>query len=240
MDRLRRLFSRHWFAGVFVIIGIVWLLTTIAYFSGAQSITFPNRYGKRPTIDFNRKYDFPVVDLGQDVGLMIDKGGQQLHGSILKLKEGVPILCWLCGERRKAGYIGIAAFRKGDWFFRAPRDETRNTEARQGRPESRDFILTIAYNRATGERLRVEVDQSVDDQARLLADKGLFATKDTMLTQESLADLPPVSMLREGCAVVQLAFAASFVLWFFLGGLIWLLVRVFKRPPENQKNKMNS
>ncbi|NMB76642.1 MAG: hypothetical protein GYA21_16120 [Myxococcales bacterium] len=235
MDRLRRLFTRHWFAGVFVIIGIVWLLTTIAYFSGAQSITFPNRYGKRPTIDFSRKYDFPVVDLGRDVGLMIDNGGQQLQGSILKLKEGVPILCWLCGERRNAGHIGRAAFRKDDWFFRAPRDESRNTEARRGRPESRDFILTIAYNRATGERLRVEVDQSVEEQARLLADKGLFATEDTMLTQESLADLPPVSMLREGCAVVQLAFAACSILWFVLGGLMWSLVKVFKRRRESQK-----
>lgn len=227
LDRVRRWFLRHWFAGVFAIIGGLWLVTTIAYALGMSGISVGNRYtGQRATIDFQRGYDHPVLALADGVGLEIDHG----HGSVIAVKPGLPIVCWVCGDLARGGGIGLADHRQGDWFFRAPRDESHNDEALHGREASRAFILTLAYNRATGERVRVLATTSLADQAALLAARGLDPGPGTALAPANLADLPELSMQREGCLVVQLAFVGVVILWTALGGLglvgAWLVRRV--------------
>jgi len=236
MQALRRLFLQHWFGGVFVLLGAIWLVTTIAWLFGAQSISFGNRYGPRPTIDFMREHDRTVVGLGEGVGLELDEAGPVLHGSIVKLESGLPVLCWICGYHDTAGGIGMVDYRRGDWFYREPRDESGSYEARQGRAESRDFILTLAYNRATGERVRVDVDATFDEQQQALAQRGLAVDEASRLALATIGDLPTVSMMREGCAIVQAAFVAAALLWLVCGGtaaLIGWAIRRRRRAPES-------
>ena len=100
-----------------------------------------------------REYDHPVVELRDGVGLELDANGSQLTGTIVKLEPAPIGLCWLCGRNDTAGGIARVAYRQGDWLFRAPEDPSSNDEVLRGAsPESRDYILTLAYNRATGER----------------------------------------------------------------------------------------
>lgn len=77
------------------------------------------------------------------------------------------------------------------------------------RPESRAFILTLAYDRTTGERVVVEPETSVAAQGELLAARGLAVSESTQLTLESIADLPVVSVEREGCSIFNAAFAVA-------------------------------
>lgn len=120
-------------------------------------------------------------------------------------------------------------YRRGDWFYRAPVDRSNDREAREGRPESRAFINTIAYNRATGERVVVEASAGVAAQERALSNRGLPADDVSRLSLESLGDLGTVSMMREGCVIVQAAFLAAAALWLVLGGLAVLLVHLVRR-----------
>ena len=228
MSTLRRWFLKHWFFGVFAIIGGIWLATTMAYLLGAKSITFGNRYGSDATIDFGREHDYPVVRLGKDVGLELNRSVPSLHGSIVNLKPGLPVLCWVCGATDKHGGVAMVDYRQGDWFYRAPFDNSKNGEAHTGRPASREFILTIAYNRVTRERVMVGADASLPEQEQALTSRGLGLTDASKLSAATLKDLPDVSMMREGCLVVQLAFVAVALLWLVVGGLIALLTRLVR------------
>ncbi len=233
MKKLRQWFLHHWFGGVFAILGSIWLATTVAYALGAKSITFGNRYGTDATIEFGREHDRPVLGLADGVGLELDAEGPALHGTIVKLEAGLPVLCWICGDQDTAGGVGRVDYRQGDWFFRVPRDESLNRALQEERSEWRDFVLTIAYNRATGERVKVDAQASFAEQEQVLAQRGLVVGKAAQLRPESLSDLPAVSMQREGCVIVQAAFVASFLLWLVLGGLAALVVWAVRRrrPP---------
>lgn len=224
-------FRHHWFVGVLVILGGVWLVTTLAYLLGAQSISFGNRYGRHATIDFQREHDHLVVGLQDGVGLQVDTGALQLMGSVIALKNGIPGLCWVCGSRTRAEGICRVEYRQGDWFYRSPTDLSNNSEVLRGRPQSRDFMRTLAFNRATNERLLVEANTSLTDQGRLLNERGLTRADRARLSPETLADLSEVSMQREGCVVVQLAFAACTLLWLLLGGSVALVAGRLKQRP---------
>jgi hypothetical protein len=225
-----RWFRRHWFAGVFVIIAGVWTITLIAYAFGAGSVSFGNKFtGQRATIDFMRDNDHVVVGLADGVGLQLDHGGPPLHADIVRLKPGFPVLCWVCGQLDTAGGISMVAYRQGDWFYRAPEDLSRNSEATHGlRAESRAFILTIAYNRANGERVQAGVD--VAAQTLALTSRGLAVTDAARISPETIRDLPVLSIQREGCLIFNVAFVSVVLLWLVFGGLAWLLVRFLRRP----------
>jgi hypothetical protein len=231
MDRLRRWFVGHWFGGVFAIIGGLWLITTVAYALGMGGVSFGNRYtGQTARIDFGREHDHTVLELGDGVGLSLDGGAGGVRGSVIRVRAGLPVLCWVCGNLDSAGGIGRVERRRGDWFFRAPSDESRNSEALHGRAESRAFILTLAYNRATGERVQVEPSTAIADQAALLAARGLDGRDDaTRLSAKAVADLPELSMQREGCVIVQLAFVGVAILWTVLGGLALAIAWMVRR-----------
>jgi hypothetical protein len=93
------------------------------------------------------------------------------------------------------------------------------------RPESRAFILTLAYDRTTGERVVVEANTTLAAQERLLGARGLVVSEATRITPESLVDLSVVSVQREGCVIFNAAFVAASLLWLVFGGLTLLLVR---------------
>lgn len=230
MNALRRWFLAHWFSGVFAIIGGVWVVTIVAYAAGAEGISFRNRYTGQPaTIDFMREHERPYLGLSDGVALGLDTAGPHIRGSIVRLEPGLPVIGWVCGSSDTAGGLAMVTHRRGDWFYREPSDESKNHEAVHGkRPESRAYILTIAYDRSTGERVIVEPDLPVAAQAELLASRGLEVTDATRITLESLTDLPVASVQREGCAIFNLAFVAVSLLWLVLGGLALLVVRVVR------------
>jgi hypothetical protein len=230
MTELRRRFLDHWFLGVFVIIGGLWVVTLIAYASGAEGISVRNRYTGQPaTIDFMREHERPLVSLGDGVALELDANGPQLRATVVKVEPGLPGLGWVCGELDTAGGLAMVTHRQGDWFFRAPSDESNNHEAVHGRrPESRAFILTLAYDRKTGERVIVEPDTPLPAQAELLAARGLAVSEDARLTFPALTDLPVVSMQREGCVIFNVAFVLVTLLWLVLGGLSLLIVHTLR------------
>ncbi len=221
-------FRRHWILGVFLILAVVWAITLGAYYFGADRVSFHNKFtGQDATIDFMRKYDRPVVELAENVGLELDKDAPALRGEIVKL-ESAPIgLCWVCGRNDLAGGIAMVEYRSGDWLYRAPFDDTSNGEALHGRPESRDYILTVAYNRATGERVIAGPD--MPSQAAALAAHGLAVADRAHLSPATIVDLSPVSMMREGCMIFNLAFVAAAILWLVLGGSAALIVSWLRR-----------
>lgn len=231
MIAFRRWFVAHWFLGVFAIIGGVWVLTLAAYDLGADGISFGNPYtGQNATIDFMREHYRPFVGLAEGVGLELDTGGPQLRGTIVALEPGLPGFRVVCGYNHAAGGIAMVTHRQGDWLFRAPSDESKNSEAVNGRrAESRAFILTLAYERATGERVVVEADTPVAAQEALLAERGLAVSEATRMRPEGLTDLPVMSMQREGCVIFNAAFVAAMMLWGVIGGLAVLVVRIIGR-----------
>lgn len=235
MSRFGRWFLRRWFVGVFAIIGVVWVITEVAWLAGAKSITFGNRYGPPATIDFMREHDRPVLALGDGVGLRLRLDGDSIDGSIERYKPGPPVLCLVCGYHTSDGGVapGIT-HRDGDWFYRAPRDESKSREAHEGRPESRAYILTIAYNRATGERVQVGADDSLDQQTKVLAQKGLVVTAEHGMGLDDLVDLQSLSVMSEGCAIFNLAFVAATLLWLLFGGLAAGIVRMRRRRSANR------
>lgn len=217
-------FRRRWFSGVFVIILGVWVATGLAYAFGARGITFSNPYGEDATIDFMRQYDHEVLGLGEDLGLELHNSG----GSIVRLEDGLPVLCWICGDRDQAGMLGLVQFRAGDWFYRAPDEHRLVKDLGALRAETREAMLTLAYNRATGERVMVGERADAAEQAALLAARGLSLAAEARLGPSTLGDLARVSMQREGCVIVNLAFVAAMLLWLVVGGLAWSLVRVLR------------
>ena len=188
---VRDWFRKRWFLGVFASITLLWGITYGAYVVGAGGITVRNELGgQQATIDFMREYDHPVVELRDGVGLELDANGSQLTGTIVKLEPAPIGLCWLCGRNDTAGGIARVAYRQGDWLFRAPEDPSSNDEVLRGAsPESRDYILTLAYNRATGERVISEPSASVAAQTRLLAARGLAVAASTRLASTAIEDL---------------------------------------------------
>lgn len=230
MAAFSRWFLRHWFVGVFAIIGGVWLLAEVAWLTGAEGITFGNRYGPPATIDFMREQDRPVVALADGVGLELDMGGEELRGAVVRYRPGPPILCLVCGYHDRAGGIahGITQ-RDGDWFYREPSDNSHNREAHEGRQESRDYILTIAYDRATGERVQVGADDTLEQQTAVLAGKGLEVSPEHRLGAASLTDLKSLSVMSEGCMIFNVAFVAAMLLWLVVGGIAALVTRRVRR-----------
>lgn len=230
MRSVRRSFLEHWFLGVVAIILGVWLLTLVAYDLGVDGISFRNRYtGQYATIDFMREHDRPFVGLADGVGLELDAGGPQLRATVVALEPGLPGFSLICGSHGTADGIAMVTHRQGDWLYRAPSDESKNHEAVNGRrPESRAFILTLAYDRKTGERVVVEPNTPLAAQEALLAERGLVVSDATRIGLESLTDLPVISMQREGCVIFNAAFVAVTILWLVIGGLALLLVRVVR------------
>lgn len=226
---LRRWLLAHWFTFILALVVALWVITATAYYLGFSGLRFRNRFtGQDAVIDFMRKYDRPVVELGPDVGLELDQRGTGLHAAIVRLEDAPFFLCWVCGRKQLHGGIAMVDYRQGDWLYRAPEDLSTNSEATRGRRrESREYIRTVAYNRATGERLIGEID--VASQARLLAEKGLAPTDATRLSPAALADLAPASMMREGCMVFNLAYIAVLLLWLVIAGPLALLARRRRR-----------
>jgi hypothetical protein len=224
----RRWFLAHWFAGVFAILAVVWAITLVAYVLGAPGVSFRNRYtGQDATIDFDRKYDHTIVELSDQVGLQLDTRGPTLHAVVVALRPGIPVLCWVCGSLETAGGIAIVEYRQGDWLFRAPEDLVHNDQVLHGRAESRAFVLTIAYNRATHERVVGDADLAA--QTAVLAARGLAVSERTRLTATAVADLAPLSIQREGCIIFNAAFIAVAILWLVLGGVAVLIARLLRR-----------
>ena len=236
--RLSAWYRRRWFVAVLATIALLWFVTTVAYGFGAGGITFGSRVtGNRARIDFQRAHDRPVLDLAAGVGLQLDGVGGGLRGTVVTLRPGLPLVfCWLCGRDRTAGAIADVEHRAGDWLYRAPADLARqlaDMERAGGSPrwrtQRRAMISTLAYNRATGERLEVAATATADDQARELAARGLVTSELTRLSVVTLADLRAAPMQREGCVVVQAAFIAAALLWLVLGGLALGLVTLTRR-----------
>jgi hypothetical protein len=239
MHRLRTWFLAHWFAGVFAIIGVLWVVTLVAYFSGARGISFGNRYtGRRATIDFQRQHDKNVLGLRDDAGLEVRETALGMRGTVVALKPGIPVVGAICGAHQLSGGIAVVEFRKGDWFYRRPVDPHQIIVGSSGHREEQHgakrtpfqtFMMTVAYNRATGERVVVDADEGKDAQEKALSKRGLEFSNATRLDADLLKDLSRTSMSSEGCMVFNAAFMAAGLLWLLVGGLAVAVVAALKR-----------
>jgi hypothetical protein len=139
------------------------------------------------------------------------------------------VLCVFCGWNLKAGGIAMVEYRRGDWFYSAPHDESQFLEAHVGSERSRTFILTRAYNRATRERVVVGADSSLAEQELALSQRGLTVDPQWRLQTATIRDLPSVSMMREGCVITQLAFVGAAIVWLVFGGIAALIAIAIRR-----------
>ncbi|MEZ4404802.1 MAG: hypothetical protein R3B06_32740 [Kofleriaceae bacterium] len=239
--RVRRQFLHHWFAGVFVIIVGLWLVTTVAYALGADGVSVGNRYtGQRARIDFQREHDHPVLALGHDAGLVVYPGAPGVapaRGVVVKLRPGLPLVfCWLCGEFETDGGLADVEYRHGTWLYRAPIDVPAELAklatqggSRRWQASRREVLLTVAYDLSTGARRQVAAAATQDDQAQVLTELALPVAEAARLSPTTLADLRGASMQREGCVIVHAAFVAAVLLWGVVGGLALALITLVRR-----------
>ncbi|MHB8872953.1 MAG: hypothetical protein ACYC8T_04635 [Myxococcaceae bacterium] len=207
---------------IFLIPFGLWLVVTLAWFLGAGGVSFRTQYGGDANIDFNRKYDRQVRQVAPSVGYVVESGG---NGPLVRLESGPPPFCWLCGANtRDGGLLQSASHRDGAWIYQAPAPDPNFTGWTN--QKGIELALVLAYQTVTGEKLAAPRGSSVEAKRALLEAKGLVADEAHRLTPEALSAWQPVSMMREGCVIVQAAFLIFIALWSLGWGAGLLVVRV--------------
>lgn len=230
---LKWLWAR-WYLAIALLLLVLWLGVLVAYRLGAEGISVRSRSGQTVNLDFGRQHDHTWVAVGPGVGLELDAYNKQLHGTIARVKPGIPGLCWVCGDNVPAGGLAMVKYRQGDWYFKAPQDYRNNSEATRGRrPASRAYILTIAYNVATNERVIVAADATVEAQATELRNRGLTASVANLLTLDPAWHV--LSMQREGCVIFNAAFVVLALLLALIAVPVELLRARWRRQAERRR-----
>lgn len=217
---------RHWFAGIWAILLLVWAGLGLAWLVGAEGVTVTSESGQSATLDFMRdQVDLPVLGLADGVGLEIEARAEapgQLRASLLVLEPEPRVLC-LCGDFWSPTSLGQVTHRQGDWYFQEPVDFSRFGSIESGSETWQTAIRTLAYNPSTDARLLADVDEPADQQLAKLTTAGLVPGPDTALTLDRLGDLTTVRLRSERCFIYFGAFLASNLLWLLVGGpLAWV------------------
>ena len=224
----------RWYRLIALLLVLMWLGVLIAYRLGAQGFSVRSQSGQTVNLDFGREHDQPWVGVGSGVGMELNVYNQRLHGSIAKTKAGLPLLCWVCGDNVPAGGLAMVTHRQGDWYFKAPADYSKNSEAMHGRRQaSRDYILTIAFNVVTHDRVIVAATSTLAAQTTELRTRGLTASDANLLTLD--AAWQGLSMQREGCVVFNAAFVFAGLLLLVIAVPIELLRSRRRRQREAQR-----
>ncbi len=224
----------RWYRWIALLLLLLWIAVLVAYRLGAQGFSVSSRSGQTVNLDFGREHDRQWVRVGPGEGMELNVYGAALHGSVAKLKPGLPVLCWVCGDNVAADPLVSATHRQGDWYFKAPEDFSKNSEATHGlRQVSRDYILTLAYNVATRERVIVAATSTPQAQQAELAARGLSASVANLLKVD--ATWRGLSMQREGCVVFNVAFIALALLLVMIAVPVELLRSRFRRRREQQR-----
>ena len=234
VKRLLHWIMAHWYRWIALLLLLMWVGVLVAYRLGAQGISVRSRSGQQVDLDFGREHDRPWVGVGPGVGMELNIYGDALHGTVAKLKPGLPLLCWVCGDNVPAGSLAMVTHRQGDWYFKAPADYSKNSEAVHGRRlVSREYILTLAYNVTTRERVIVAATSTVQAQQAELSQRGLSASEPNLLQVDSAWQA--LSMQREGCVVFNAAFVALYLLLVLIAVPIELLRSRARRRREQQR-----
>jgi hypothetical protein len=207
-------------ARLFPIPFALWLVVTVAWFLGAEGVSVPTRTGQVATIDFNRKYDHTAHAVAPGVALIDDELGE-----LVRVKAAWIPYCWLCGRNLLDGPImQSATHRRGPWIYRVPGVDPNFTGWTN--PRGIAAALTLAFNVETGERVSADRGSPLEARISQLGARGLDLDDVSRIDPSKLA---PVSLLSEGCAIVQSAFFVVLPLW-SLGFGVVLLVRRRRRP----------
>lgn len=194
----------------------LWLVVTVAWFLGADGFSMRTNTGQVATIDFNRKYDQTARLVADGVGLLGSEGG----GALVRLERAWIPYCWLCGENLLDGtLVPSASHRSGSWIYRVPAADPNFTgwTNKRGIAEA----LVLAYDLKTGEAISATRGSSVEERRAQLESRGLVLEDAKRIDR---AELAPVSLLSEGCTIVQTAFFIFLTLW-SLGFGVALLVK---------------
>ncbi len=207
-------------ARLFPIPFALWLVVTVAWFLGADGFSVGTKTGQVATIDFNRKYDYEARLLAPGIALVEDR-----YPELVRLTPAWIPYCWLCGSTLIDDVILQAAtHRRGSWVYRVPAPDPNF----DGWTNQRGIAtaLALAYDLNTGEVLSATRGSSVEERRAQLARKGLIPDDASRIDAFSLE---PVSLLSEGCAIVQSAFFIVLPLW-SLGFAVVLGVRRRRQP----------
>lgn len=202
-------------ARLFPIPFALWLVVTVAWFLGADGISVPTNTGQVATIDFNRKYDQTARLVGPGIAL----SGAAPHELVRLAPAWIPY-CWLCGRNLLDGPImQSATHRRGAWIYRVPAVDPNFA----GWTNERGIAaaLTLAFNLETGEVIAADRGSTVEARMAQLGARGLDLDDASRI---DVSKLEPVSLLSEGCAIVQSAFFVVLPLW-SLGFGVVLFVR---------------
>lgn len=224
----------RWYRLIALLLALMWVGVLVAYRLGAQGVSVRSQSGQTVNLDFGREHDQPWVGVGPSVGMELNVYNQRLHGSIAKMKAGLPLLCWVCGDNVPAGGLAMVTHRQGDWYFKAPADYSKNSEAVRGRRQaSRDYILTIAFNVVTHERVIVAATSTLAAQTAELGRRGLTASDPNLLALDTTWQ--GLSMQREGCVVFNAAFVIAGLLLLMIAVPVELLRSHRRRQREQQR-----
>jgi len=161
-----------------------------------------------------------------------DEVAAQFASAVAELDALVDEQCAALGFDRASAIFG--GFSQGGGLalalglYRAP-DDHHLVQLDGLRAETRDAFCTVAYNRATGERVMLPPQAGVAEQEAALRAHGLAPNDAARLSPGAIGDLATVSMMSEGCVIFELAFVATTLLWFVCGGLGWVVVRTVRR-----------
>lgn len=212
-------------ARLFPIPFALWLVVTVAWFLGAEGISVPLKTGQVATIDFSRKYDHTARLLAPGLALYDDEPHE-----VVRLKAAWIPYCWLCGTNLLDGPVmQSATHRRGAWVYREPAVDPNFT----GWTNQRGLAaaLTLAFNVETGEVISADRGSALEVRIAQLGARGLD------LDDASRIDafmLQPVSLLSEGCAIVQSAFFIVLPLWSLGFGVVLLARRRHQSPGSNR------
>jgi hypothetical protein len=200
----------------------LWLIITLAYQFGADGVSFGRRFGNA-RIDFSRKYDRVVLLAADGYGFQLTSAQGLPELELVRIQDAPVGLCWVCGANRVSGaLVQNANYRAGDWIYRAPAPEPNLTG---WAPSGVAIWRRLAWNVRTGEQLQSPPAASLDAQSAVLATRGLVVSPARRLGSAEALDARPLSMMYEGCVVVQAAFTIFNAAWLLAWGVGYLIVR---------------
>lgn len=213
---------RSWFVPVLGMVLVLWVSVNFLYATGAGGVRFAR--GASAT-SFDRQHDVEVLSLREDAGLKLAPAGPlgpATSWTLVRLEPASPPLCWLCGDRELAGTLmNEAAFRDGDWYYRAVPAEA----SVHGSSVFLEAERVVAVNAATGEELKVAAGAGQAEKSRLLASRGLAPDDAHRIAPADLERLRPASILQESCWTFNTAFLIALGGW----GLVGLVARLRPR-----------
>ena len=146
---------------------------------------------------------------------------------LISLQPSPVPFCWLCGrEREDAVLLLEASHRSGNWLYRvAAKDPDLTGYSPERVAQAMQLSGVLAYEVTTGEKILAAEGSTPEGKQKILEGRGLIADAAHAMTPAMVAQLPEVSITREGCQILQTSLLGFLALWLLGWGAWWAMNR---------------